>query len=544
MKVKLLSGLLLTLALSLALRAQSAQELYQRGLVQEQSRGDLKEAVKLYTEAAKSAGKNRELAAKALVRSAASLIKLGQSAAAADVYAEILKTFPEQRAEVTVAQERLNLLRNASATDVSAVTGPVFESFCSTCHNSEKKSGGLDLADLNARNVAENTARWETLLRRLRARHDPPSGSSRPDDKTYRAVISKLETALDAAYPVSESLVGDRVEETELAARIAMFIWGTAPDASLLADARSGKLHDREVLERQVHRMLRDTRSANVVTSFVQPWLSLQKIKNAQADAELLQAMETETRLFLESQLQEDRDVIDLWAANYTFLNERLARHYGIPGVAGSEFRRVSWPNNSRAGILGQAGPLATLSSGSRTSPTIRGLYILTKFLGMQADPPPANVPPLSDAPDDRAGSMRERLEAHTANRMCANCHVRFDPMGLALENFDAVGRWRTTDSGVTIDASGSLIDGTSFNGPAELRAGLLKYRDAYYTNLTQQLLGHGLNRKAKAVRVYDYEMPSVREIVRTASAKNYRWSSIITGVVSSAPFQMKNIVP
>jgi hypothetical protein len=161
----------------------------------------------------------------------------------------------------------------------------------------------------------------------------------------------------------------------------------------------------------------------------------------------------------------------------------------------------------------------------------------------MEAGPPPANVPPLG-AQDDRSRSMRERLAAHKINRSCANCHANFDPLGLALENFDAIGRWRTSDGGIAIDASGSFVDGTSFNGPAELRAGLLKYRDAYYTNLTQQLLGHALNRKAKTGRVYDYEMPSVREIVRAASSNNFRWSSIITGIVSSAPFQMKNIVP
>lgn len=551
MRVKLLIGLLLTLALSLALLAQNAQELYQRGLVQEQAQGNLKEAIKLYSEAAHAAGKDRKLAAKALLRTAACYEKLGQTAEAANVYAEVLTTYPEQRAEATTAQERLVVLRSSKSndvlrTDVSAAIGSLFESDCITCHNSTTRSAGLDLGALNAVRLTENTATWENVLRRLRAHFDPPAGSRRRDDKTYRSVIAKLETALDDAYPSNGPLTQDRVTNTELAARIASLLWGTAPDASLLEVAQSGKLQDRAVLEGQIRRMLRDGKSANLVSNFLQPWLSLERIKTAQVDppdAELLQAMETETRLFLESQLREDRNVSDLWTANYTFLNERLARHYGVPQVTGREFRRVVWPDKARAGILGQAGLLTVLSQSSRTSPTTRGRYLLTKFLGMESGSPPANVPPLVTE-DDRALAMRNRMEAHKNNRSCVNCHTKFDPLGLALENFDAVGRWRTTEEGAAIDASGSFVDGTPFNGPAELRAGLLKYRDAYYANLTQQLFGYALNRKGKADRLYDYEMPSLRKIVRAAASSDYRWSSIIAGIVSSAPFQMKRIVP
>jgi len=183
---------------------------------------------------------------------------------------------------------------------------------------------------------------------------------------------------------------------------------------------------------------------------------------------------------------------------------------------------------------------LTALSVAGRTSPTVRGLYVLTRFLGTDAPPPPANVPALGERP----GTMRERMMAHKVNPSCATCHAQFDPLGLALENFDATGAWRMNDGGLPIDASGTFMDGTRFNGPAELRAGLLKFRDAYYTSVTEQLLVYALNRGGKARRVYDYEMPAVRKIVRAAAANGYRWSSILAGISASAPFQMKNVVP
>jgi len=556
------------MALSLALAAQNAQELYQRGLVQEHSNGNLTEAIKLYSQAAKAAGKDRALAAKALIRLAGSEEKLGHQAEAANAYAEVVRAYPEQRAEAATAQDRLNQLRRTrsdrsqnsqveGSTDASAVTEPVFESYCNNCHNASNRSGGLDFRSLNARNVSEDTAVWENILRRLRARRDPPMNLPRPDDKTYRSLISKLEQALDRAYsaktlPNSPIPIAERVTDVEWATRIAALVWGSAPDASLLEDARNGSLHESGVLERQVIRMLREPKSTRLISNFLEPWLSLdQPSKNPldaavfpQVDAELLQSMQTETHLFLEAQLRENRPVLELWTANYTYLNDRLARHYGITGVSGRSFQRVAWRDSSRAGILGMSGLLATLSSSSRTSPTRRGIYLVTKFLGVDPPVPPANVPPLSDTSTARAGSMRERLAAHKLNPSCANCHGGFDSLGLGLENFDAAGQWRTTDGGAPIDASGAFIDGTRFNGPAELRAALLKYRDAYYTNVTQQLLAYALNRKGKSGRLYDYEMPSVRAIVRSAAAKDYTWSSIISGVVTSAPFQMKNLVP
>jgi mono/diheme cytochrome c family protein len=561
MTVRLVVGALFTLTLSLALLAQNAQQTYQRALALEQATGNLKEAIQLYSQVVKSAGKDRALAARALIRIAGAQEKLGQQSEAADAYAQVLKTYPDQRDQSAIAQERLDALRRtgakSSAQDVSSVTAPLFQANCASCHSATIRSGGLDLGSLNARNVAENTATWETILRRLQARRDPPVGLPGPDDKTYRAVISTLETALDNAYPASGPLyTAERVTDLELATRIAAFLWGSAPDASLLGDARSGRLRDEAVLERQVSRMLRDSKSSKLISNFFEPWLAVDKLKDKlkatevdpslaqQFDAELLQSMETETRLFLENQLRENHNALELWTANYTFVNERLARHYGIQQISGKEFRRVTWPDNTRGGILGQAGPFAALSFGSRTSATKRGLFLFSKFLGMEAAPPPANVPPLAEGRDDRARTMRDRMAAHKSNASCASCHSSFDPLGLALENFDAIGQWRTTDGGSPIDASGAFIDGTRFSGPAELRSGLLKYRDAYYSNVTQELLAHALNRKGRARRIYDYEMPSVRAIVRAASTRDYRWASIISGIVSSAPFQMKNIVP
>jgi hypothetical protein len=300
--------------------------------------------------------------------------------------------------------------------------------------------------------------------------------------------------------------------------------------------------------------MLRDQKSAGLVDGFFARWLSLDKVTQTrpdpslypEIDADLVQAMDTETRLFLGSQLREDRDAVEIWTANYTYVNARLARHYGLPGISGQDFRRVTWPDERRAGILGQAGILMALSKPSRTSPTTRGRFVLARFLGLDSPSPPANVPALVEsAPaSTSAGTIRDRIMAHKVNPSCASCHTIFDPLGLALENFDATGEWRTTDGGAPIDASGTFVDGTPFDGPAGLRAGLLKYRDAYYTSLTQHLLAYALNRNGKAGQVYDYEMSAVRRIVDDAAAGGYRWSSILAGIAASAPFQMKHPVP
>jgi hypothetical protein len=548
-------------AVLLAQETQKAQELYQRALVQEHARGNLQEAIALYEQAARAAGTDRALAARALIRIAGAREKLGQRTKAADTYAEVMRAFPEQRDDITIAQARLNVLRGAPPERVSdssreehaspASTVRFFERYCTQCHNETNKSGGLDFAALNSRSIGASTAVWEKILARLQARRDPPAPLPRPDDHAYRAVVATLQQTLDTAYATTRSPdVGERVSDAELAERLASFLWNAAPDEALLNEARRGRLHDPLTLNHQVTRMLRDPKSARLVDGFFTSWLSLDKIKTIQPDAarypqfdaDLLQAMESETRLFLESQLRDDRDALEVWTADYTFVNERLARHYGLPGITGREFRRVTWPDPTRAGILGQAGPLAALAFPARTSPTVRGRFVLAKFLGINAPDPPANVPPLAERPAT-PGTMRDRMLAHKLSPSCANCHVLFDPLGLALENFDSVGGWRTMDAGAPIDASGAFPDGTRFNGPAELRAGLLRFRDAYYTNLTRQLLAWALKR-SKAGNVYDFEMPAVRRIVRDASRNGNRWSSLLAGIAASDPFQTTHIVP
>jgi hypothetical protein len=543
--------------------AQQASELYQRALVQEHAEGNLPDAIALYRQAAQAAGPDRALAARALLRAARSYETLGQRGEAGNMYAELIRMYPDQRTEMALAQERLTALQprtpatesrtgTASAIEVASVT-PQFERYCTRCHNEGIKSGALDLGALSGQTIRQNAAVWETIVRRLLARRDPPAGAPRPDAVTYRTLISGLRAALDAAYAADPSLNGaERADDRELAARLAGLIWNDAPDASLLDDARRGHLHDSAVLNRQVVRMLGDSRSSGLVDTFFAEWLSLDRLKAAERnsaqphwlDAELVQAMDTETRLFLQSQLRDDRDAVELWTANYTYVNERLARHYGLAGVTGREFRRITWPDQARAGLLGQGGILTMLSFPGRTSPTARGKYVLERFLGISAPSPPANVPPLPNRAAGRDGTMRERMDAHKVNPSCANCHALFDPMGLALENFDATGAWRTMDATASIEASGSFVDGTHFNGPAELRAGLLQYREAYDTSVTQQLLAYALNRKGRSGRVHDFEMPVVRRIVRDAAANGHSWSAILTGIAASGPFQMKTIVP
>jgi hypothetical protein len=554
-------GILLVLCLSLLLLSQNAQETYQRALVQEQAAGKLPQAIELYLQAAKDAGKDRALAAKALIHAAGAQEKLGQPGAE-NLYSEVMRAYPEQLEQVNAAKLRLASLTLESplksigaglaATDVSSVASPMFEQYCIRCHNQTTHSAGLSLDTLNTKNVGENTAVWESVLRRLRARRDPPVGLARPDDKTYQSVVARLESALDQAYPTNTPSTADRATDEEIAARMATFIWGSAPDAPLLEDARQGKLHDPAVLDRQVKRMLQDPKSANLVVHFFEPKFNLDSLLNSRPDPAnfpdfdtvLLQWMNLETRMFLDNQIREDHSALEIWTANYTFLNDRLARHYGIPDISGAEYRRVTLPGNTRAGLLGQGSVLTVTSQSNRTSPVSRGVWVLKNVFGVNPPDPPPNVPALRIPPGTPAGTMREMMAAHAANPACSSCHAIFDPLGLALENFDAIGRWRITDGGSAIDTSGAFPDGTRFTNPAEFRTGLLKFRDAYYSSMTQQLFGFALGRKARTWRVYDYEMPSVRAIVKMSAANDYRWSSIISGIVKSAPFQMKNIVP
>jgi mono/diheme cytochrome c family protein len=335
-----------------------------------------------------------------------------------------------------------------------------------------------------------------------------------------------------------------RISDLELASRLSFFLWSSIPDDELLDVAARGRLKG-AVLEEQVRRLLKDPRSASLVSNFAGQWLQARNIRHAlpdpiqypEFDENLRQAFQRETDLFLENQIREDRSVVELLTADYTFANERLAQHYGIPKVYGNHFRRVALPDVNRRGLLGQGTVLTITSYANRTAPTIRGKWLLENILGEPPPPPPPDVPSLQDeAQGARPRSMRERMEQHRTNTACASCHSRMDPLGFALENFDAVGRWRTTLDGATkIDASGTLPDGTAFDGPAALREALLDRRDDFVRTLTEKLLTYALGR---GVEYYDF--PAVRRILRATAGDEYRWSGLILELVRSVPFQMR----
>jgi cytochrome c5 len=333
-----------------------------------------------------------------------------------------------------------------------------------------------------------------------------------------------------------------RITDIDLASRLSFFLWSSIPDDELLSLAERGRLKDPAVLEQQVRRMLADSRSKAFVTNFAGQWLYLRNLRTKfpdpgvypDFDENLRQALETETDLFFGSIVHEDRSVVELLDADYTFLNERLAQHYGIPGVHGSQFRRVTLTDEKRKGILGQGSILMVTSYATRTAPTLRGKWLLENILGTPPPPPPPNVPSLKEDRDSNALTMRQRMDLHRANPACASCHKLMDPLGFALENFDAIGKFRTTQGAVPIDASGELPDGTAFQGPAELRKILLSKREEFVSTLTEKLLIYALGRGIEY-----YDMPTVRKIVRESAPNNYRWSSIVLGIIRSTPFQM-----
>ena len=336
-----------------------------------------------------------------------------------------------------------------------------------------------------------------------------------------------------------------RLTDIELASRLAFFLWSSIPDDELLEVAENDQLADPPVLERQVRRMLADPRSTVLVSDFAGQWLQLRNIREVAPDPELFtafdenlrEAFERETVLFIESQIRENRSVVELLSANHTFLNERLARHYGIPGVYGDRFRRVSLDGSPRGGLLAHGSLLTVTSYPNRTSPVLRGKWLLETFLNAPPPPPPPNVPALpARGEGGRAASVRERLEAHRANPVCAACHSQLDPMGFALENFDASGTWRTIDDGTPIDPSGTLPGGTAFDGLEGLRTLLVgERREQFVRALTEMLLGYALGRSLEY-----FDAPIVRQIVKEAADDDYTWSSIMLGIVESRPFQMR----
>jgi len=335
-----------------------------------------------------------------------------------------------------------------------------------------------------------------------------------------------------------------RISDTELASRLSFFLWSSIPDDELLSLGVQGKLHEPAVLERETRRMLADQRSSALAANFAGQWLYLRDLKSSNPDGRefpdfddnLRQAFQRETEMLFESVQREDRSVLNLLDADYTFVNERLARHYGIANVYGPDFRRVPVPSDARRGLLGQGSMLLVTSNANRTSPVQRGKWILENLLGSPPPLPPPNVPPLKESSEQaRATSVRERMEQHRANPTCAGCHKIMDPIGLALENFDGVGQWRSVDSGFKIDASGQLVDGTKVDGPASLRQALLNRPEAFVGAMTEKLLMYGVGRETKY-----YDMPVVRAIMRDAANDHYRFSELVLGIVKSAPFQMR----
>ncbi len=335
------------------------------------------------------------------------------------------------------------------------------------------------------------------------------------------------------------------IADFDLASRLSFFLWSMPPDQELIDLASDGELSDPEVIDAQVQRMLADPRAEALATRFAGLWLRLQDLDKVDPDALsfpyfdkiLSNAMHRETELLFAHLVSADRSVLELLTADYTFINERLARHYGIPGVSGSEFRRVSYPDDRRRGVLGHGSILTMTSHGNRTSPVKRGLWVLEVLLGSPPPPPPPNIPDLEETgatADGRFKSVAQQMAEHRANPACSSCHNIMDPVGLSLDNFDVTGAWRIKDRGVPINTAVVLYDGTELNGPADLTAALLERSDVLVTHFTERLMSYALGR-----RVEYYDMPTVREIVHEAESNDYRISSFVRGIVSSDAFLM-----
>ena len=371
-------------------------------------------------------------------------------------------------------------------------------------------------------------------------------------DTGIRAALERLLVSPDFLFRIEADPAGVapgtayRLSDVELASRLSFFLWSSIPDDELLDLAIGGKLRDAAVLDQQVRRMLADPRArAALVDNFFGQWLQTRNVWLLTPDANtkfpwfddnLRSAFVRETELFLDDQLKADRGIAELLDADSTFLNEQLARHYGISGVYGSHFRRVTLADENRWGLLGKASVLAVTSYPTRTSPTIRGKWLLENILAAPVPPPPPNTNTnLDETTIGKSASVREMLEQHRANPVCASCHARMDPLGFSLENFDAVGQWRTTDGEAAIDATGVLLDGTTVDGPAALRRSLLAQKEQFVRTVTGKLLTYAVGRQME----YS-DAPAIRAIVRTAGANDYRWSSTILAIIKSTPFQMR----
>ena len=333
------------------------------------------------------------------------------------------------------------------------------------------------------------------------------------------------------------------ISDIELASRMSFFLWSSPPDDELLNLAERGALREPGMLEQQVQRMMADSRADAFIKNFVGQWLYLRNLEDfypdpaafPEFDENLRTALQRETELFIDDQIRSDASLLDLLRADYTFVNERLARHYGIPGVYGSRYRKVTVDGNQRGGLLGHGGLMMVTSYPNRTSPVLRGKFVLENLLGGPPPEPPPNVPALETSSDGKILTMREAMVMHRENPACRVCHAAMDPIGFSLENYDVVGKWRREFAGQPIDASGLLPDGNTFDGPDGLQGLLLERPDDLVGTITEKLMRFALGRSLEY-----YDMPEVRAVVRAASVENYRWSSIILGVVESTPFQMR----
>jgi hypothetical protein len=367
-----------------------------------------------------------------------------------------------------------------------------------------------------------------------------------------RAVVQAILASPHFLFRLEEMPVGARpgqnyrMTDLDLASRLSYFLWATGPDAELLKAARSNTLHVPAVLDKQVTRMLGDTRADALSTRFASQWLRLQDVDKIKPDAmlfpsynnELAAAYKRETELFFDSIVREDRNVLDLFNADYAFVNERTAKVYRIPNIVGDEFQRVKVTDENRRGLLGQGSILLQTSIADRTSPVLRGKWIMEVLLGSPPPPAPPNVPPLDDtkaATDSGSNlSVRQRMEEHRKNPTCASCHRVIDPLGLSLDNFDVIGAWRIKDNGVPVDTTGKLYDGTELSGPVSLRQALTSHSDALIRSFTENLMAYALGR-----RVEYFDQPTVRAIVKKAAQNGNRFSSFVTGIVTSPAFQM-----
>ncbi len=366
-------------------------------------------------------------------------------------------------------------------------------------------------------------------------------------DRGIRVALQRILTSPDFIFRVEQqpatAVAGKpyRISDIELASRLSFFLWSSIPDEPLLELAATDRLHLPTVLNGQVRRMLRDSRSSAFVENFAGQWLRLRNLKAAIPDTRMFPnfddnlriAFRRETELFFTSIIREDRSVLDLIGADYSYLNERLARHYGIPEIYGSEFRRVTFTNGQRGGLLGQGSVLLATSQPNRTSPVVRGKWILENLLGAPPPSPPANVPSLEETPVQ--GTLRQRMEQHRKNPVCAACHKVMDPLGFALENYDPVGAWRTHEGATAVDSEGAMPDGTVFKGASGLRQALMTQPEIFLTALSEKMMIYATGRGMEG-----YDRPALRLIVRKAAADNYRFSSFILGIVNSLPFQMR----